>query len=750
MRNKIHINRKRQTAVTVAALMLMFIAWVFFPQPCYADTPEMGRILDGPVKLRKSPADGEKITLLYPGTVVKIIRDSVGVDGKLWYEVTVAIEGKTFKGYLRSDFIEPMMEETERKDTIDGVVDYTEQGVYVRSGPGTSYAFLLKVYKGQAVSIMQEQKAEGMKWYQVALVGGPNSAEGWIAADYVRKNGETAPEETEIPQEDNFVEELKKAGFPSSYRTPLAALHQKYPNWKFTAVQTGLDWNEVVANESRPGQNLVQSSVNDARKSTDAAAYNWANNTWYGYDGAGWVCASPEYIAYCIDPRNFLDENYIFQFETLNYASYQKKAGVNNILANTFMSGDYNDTDGETKNYADTFIKIGKKLAVSPYHLASRCRQEQGTKGTSPLISGKYAGYEGYFNHFNVRAYTTAFGSATENGLSYAKEQGWNSIYKSLEGGSTIVANNYVKRGQDTIYFEKFNVVYQNSLYSHQYMTNVMAAISEGSSMGKAYTDKKQAFEFRIPVYKNMPNKAVAFVDKGNPNNWLKSLKVNGYKLTPTFRGDKTEYSVVVNSDVTSVVVSAEPVVGTTTVVYKENSKLKYGDNEIPIVCTAQDGTSRTYTITVARQKAARAQEPVKAEYSVGTYATGIAPGSSAEEVLTGMDTFDGIDIQGGEVKILNADGTENTGNVGTGNRIVVYEGDTPTEQYEVVVYGDINGDGEVSNVDAVLLQKHILNITTQTGAYLEAANVSRDGEISNKDLVILQKHILKLENIAQ
>lgn len=75
---------------------------------------------------------------------------------------------------------------------------------------------------------------------------------------------------------------------------------------------------------------------------------------------------------------------------------------------------------------------------------------------------------------------------------------------------------------------------------------------------------------------------------------------------------------------------------------------------------------------------------------------------------------------------------------------------DTPTEQYEVVVYGDINGDGEVSNVDAVLLQKHILNITTQTGAYLEAANVSRDGEISNKDLVILQKHILKLENIVQ
>ena len=49
-------------------------------------------------------------------------------------------------------------------------------------------------------------------------------------------------------------------------------------------------------------------------------------------------------------------------------------------------------------------------------------------------------------------------------------------------------------------------------------MTNVQAAMSEGTNMGKAYTDKNQAFVFRIPVYQNMPESAVTFADKGNPN----------------------------------------------------------------------------------------------------------------------------------------------------------------------------------------------------------------------------------------
>ena len=232
--------------------------------------------------------------------------------------------------------------------------------------------------------------------------------------------------ETGTPEitDEAFVQSLKDAGFPDSYCTGLLALHKKYPNWQFVPVVTGLDWNYVIENESVIGRNLVQNVVNDARKSTDTRAYDWETNQWYGFDGANWVCASPAYIAYCMDPRNFFDENYIFQFETLEYEDYQTKEGVSNILKNSFMAGDYKDTDGETRNYAESFVTIGTGLSVSPYHLASRCLQEQGTKGTSPLISGTYSNYQGYYNHFNVGAYTTSTASATLNGLAYAKRVG--------------------------------------------------------------------------------------------------------------------------------------------------------------------------------------------------------------------------------------------------------------------------------------------------------------------------------------
>ena len=596
--------------------------------------------------------------------------------------------------------------------------------------------------------------AGGMDWYSVTLVVGGASYSGWICADYVAVNGQTSDDqsqgETTGATDSEYEAALAAAGFPASYCSALASLHQKYPNWQFVPVQTGLDWNTVVSNESLVGRNLIQNSVNDARKSTDSQAYNWETNKWYGFDGASWVSASPEYIAYCIDPRNFLNENQIFQFETLEYAGYQNAAGVQSVLSNTFMAGNYTDTDGAVRSYADTFVEIGSNVGVSPYHLASRCKQEQGVRGTSDLISGRYSNYAGYYNYFNVRAFTTGSASAIVNGLEYAKLQGWNSIYKSIAGGSSVVADNYVKKGQNTIYFEKFNVVYTNSLYAHQYMTNVQAAMSEGTNMGKAYTDKNQAFVFRIPVYQNMPESAVTFADKGNPNNWLSSITVDGYALTPAFSGANTSYSLVVPDSAASINVGAT-VAGTSTVSGTGNYSLNYGDNTIQITCISQSGDSRTYTLIVARAGGSAGGTIQVADdaaitpfYPIGTYVTGIEPGTSASTVASGIGT------QNCTVKILNADGSENTQTVGTGNKLAVYVGDTLVQQYEIVVYGDINGDGKVSNLDLVLMQKQILGIESQSGSRLEAANVSKDGGISNKDLVILQKHILGISQIDQ
>lgn len=758
MRYVVHIDRKKW--MIVAAISVLLAAVCIF-SPCtvttvYAYTATTGTILDGPVRVRTAPVDGEKIVALNPGTTVTVTDEVNGSDGYVWYQVQVAVNGVTQTGYIRSDFVR--LETAEANTEGNGVVANTDLGVNVRSGAGTSYSVVVKVYKGQRVNVQDQTSAEGMNWYNVSFTLRGNTYTGWMCADYVTLDGEISNSNsgssgavTETLDEE-YVAALQAAGFPASYCNSLLALHQKYPNWQFVPVQTGLDWNTVIQNESVVSRNLIQNSANDARKSTDSTAYDWATNTWYGFDGANWVSASPEYIAYCMDPRNFLNETYIFQFETLEYASYQNATGVNNILANTFMAGNYTDTDGAVRSYADTFVEVGGGLGVSPYHLAARCKQEQGVNGTSPLISGNYSEFAGYYNYFNVRAYTTSTASATVNGLAYAKQQGWDSIYKSIAGGSAVVANDYVKRGQNTIYFEKFNVVYQNSLYSHQYMSNVQAAMSEGSNMGKAYEDKNQAFIFRIPVYNNMPESAVTFADKGNPNNWLSSLNVQECSLTPVFSGATTEYSLVVGADVASVSVEATPVAATSQVSGTGNYSLDYGNNTINVTCISQSGDSRTYTITVARQQPAVDGEvitfadgvTITSSYTIGDYVTGIWPDTGADAVLSG------ITAQNCTVKVLNADGTENTGVIGTGNKVAVYVNEQPVKEYEVVVYGDINGDGKISNVDVVLMQRHILGITTQSGAYLRAADTNKDGSVSNIDVVITQRHILGLSSISQ
>lgn len=562
--------------------------------------------------------------------------------------------------------------------------------------------------------------------------------------------------DTEEPEETVDVsgayEALRQKGFPDSYCAKLAPLQAQYPSWDFRPVQTGLDFQAAVTAESAPGKNLVQSSSNDARKSMDAAAYDWKSNTWYGYDGASWVCASSEYIAYCMDSRNFLDATNIFQFESLNYQSYQNVAGTQNILNNTFMAGNYVDADSVTRNYPNDFVSIGTGLGISPYHLAARCKQEQGTKGTSQLISGNYPGYEGYYNYFNVGAYTTSSASAVQNGLNYARNAGWNTRYKAIQGGSQILHNKYVAIGQNTLYFQKFNVVYTPSLYSHQYMTNVQAAISEGVSMSKAYSNKSQAFVFYIPVYQNMPQNPASFSDSGNGNNWLSGLSIDGYSLTPSFRGDVTDYSLVVGQNVGNIIVNATAVAGTSKVSGNGSYGLNYGTNLIQITCTAQNGSAKTYRISVVRKQPSGVTTnlsdtaSVETNYQLGdTYMTGLQVGETEQDILSK------IRFKNCEGILLNADRSHHEGPVATGNVLAIFQNGVPIKVYEVILYGDLNGDGNINNSDLISMKKHILEVSPLEGDFLLAADLNKAGDgVNNRDIVLLKKHILSIEAISQ
>ncbi len=296
-------------------------------------------------------------------------------------------------------------------------------------------------------------------------------------------------------------EDIEK--FPDSYKTALYALKEAHPNWTFEVMDTGLNWGDVIYNEMNPSNRSLVPTYFDS-KFVGA------------YYGDGWACATQEAVEYYLDPRNWLTEDYIFQFEKLTYnGNTQGIATVQKVLQNTFMSG-FIQSDSQFNyeqmglTYAQAFRDIGESIRVSPVHLATRVKQEQGTQGKSDLISGVYPGYEGYYNYYNIQASGKTHEEIVANGLNEARSEGWNNRYAALLGGSKKVAERYILRGQDTLYLQKFDVDGQyDGRYWHQYMQNLAAPSNEGRNIKKAYESAgmmDEAFVFKIPIYNNMPN----------------------------------------------------------------------------------------------------------------------------------------------------------------------------------------------------------------------------------------------------
>lgn len=180
-----------------------------------------------------------------------------------------------------------------------------------------------------------------------------------------------------------------------------------------------------------------------------------------------------------------------------------------------------------TMRYSDIIMKAAEDSGISPYSIAIKIIQEVGRQG-SGSTSGTYPGYEGYYNFFNWGASDKGNDgkSAVEKGLIFAKGKGWNNQYTSIVEGAKMMANNYVSIGQNTSYFYKFNVIDngKHSLYTHQYMTNIMDPSSQAGNLFNTYDQNgvlDSSINFIIPVYDNMPSEKCGTpttMDTSDPN----------------------------------------------------------------------------------------------------------------------------------------------------------------------------------------------------------------------------------------
>ena len=410
------------------------------------------------------------------------------------------LEDLEFEEYLEMARTE--LKEITAQDVVMALV-YLCDSYQVRKTADAEGEVCVSIPTGTTVEITgMDVDADWQLWFQVSLSWKDTSYTGYIQTGYLAYSNEKLME-----WENMYFPQvmLLSAGnypdveqFPASYQNKLTQLKKAHPNWVFVKQNTGLDWQTVIKNENIGERSLIQTKMGSA----------YTNGA---HGQPGWSYASEAAIKYYMDPRNFLDETRVFMFEQLTYnPSYHTQSAVQNILNSTFMKG---SIPGDSKTYAAAFFDIGSTLKVSPFHLACRVYQEQG-KGESALISGTYSGYEGYYNYYNIKASGSTNKAIIENGLTYAKQQGWNSRYKSLQGGAKILSQNYILKGQDTLYLQKYDVDNSyNGLYAHQYMQNIMAPYTESSMVKSAYQSTgaiNNSFVFKIPVYLNMPSEVCA------------------------------------------------------------------------------------------------------------------------------------------------------------------------------------------------------------------------------------------------
>lgn len=567
--------------------------------------------------------------------------------------------------------------------------------VRVRNTPSTasSSSIIEKISNTSAQVLDSVKNSEGL-WYKITYHNGTKQITGYIFYDasYVKI--------VEYNPDASFEEQLK--AFPASYHTALKTLHAAYPNWEFTPDPVATSFSQAIADQSYNMRKQVQVTSNSVSwRAMTTGSYDWSTGKWSATNG-GWTGASREVIAYYMDPRSFLNSSEVFQFMQQTYTSQTTEADVDKVISGTFMANGYKTFSGDSYggSYAKLLIAAGKSAGVDPCVLAAAIIQEQGSKGTSSLISGTYKGYEGYYNFFNVSASGSTTSAVIVNGLKKAKAEGWNSIPASIIGGAKFFKTGYITRynnalkNQDTYYYQDFNVHNPKELW-HQYAQAVHDANSKGSILKKAYQSQKNyALKFRIPVFTDMPSTASPKPAQNTKTNnyYFSDITVSG--LTPSFSMFNYTYSLSVTGDTT---VYVKPVSKAT---YAGNGSytLKKGDNTVTLKVKSETGYITDYTVKVNATKAC---------------------------------------------KLTISTGTPSDSGNGSGNNSGSSSGSDSSTPSVTVKKGDTNGDGTISIRDLANIRLHLLGIVTLSGNNLKGADTNLDNKVTIRDLANVRLHLL-------
>lgn len=221
----------------------------------------------------------------------------------------------------------------------------------------------------------------------------------------------------------------------------------------------------------------------------------------------------------------------------------------------------------------------------------------------------------------------------------------------------------------------------------------------------------KQVNNTNETVSTNELNEEEAKKEKSNKN--LSSLEVVGYNLNPYFNKNNLTYTVIIPEDVTSLEINAEPEAEGAIARVSGNTKLTKNENTISVRVTAQDGTSKVYTITVLKEPEVNLKlsslqiegidlEPV---FDSDTF---YYTSSLLDTELTSLNVNSVANEKDANVEVIGAD------NLVDGDNLIniIVTNDKETTIYQVDLEVDMLGEKEKEKDNVITRVRKIINYT--------------------------------------
>lgn len=139
------------------------------------------------------------------------------------------------------------------------------------------------------------------------------------------------------------------------------------------------------------------------------------------------------------------------------------------------------------------------------------------------------------------------------------------------------------------------------------------------------------------------------------------------------------------------------------------------------------------------------AEEPV-IEYSSDKYditengtIEGVIAGTTVEEFLANINV--GKDMTA--IVFKGIGGISQTEPVATGMSLIIYYKNEDVAIIKIVVKGDVNGDGELTSTDYILVKRHVQGTYALQNEFLAAGSIAEQGSVSTNDYILLKRQVV-------